>query len=83
MAKRRAVETEAMIRWPGIRQDPLMMGFLGLYWGEGAKTHHQILRAAAVDGGIGKAQQSDVDAKVAEIKTAYKDEYAPLLAGVF
>lgn len=43
---------------------------------------YQIL-SAAVTAGVGKATQADLDAKVVEIKTAYKDEYAPLLVGVF
>lgn len=39
--------------------------------------------AAAVKAGVGKTTQADVDGKVAEIKAAYKDEYAPMLVGVF
>lgn len=39
--------------------------------------------AAAVKAGVGKTTQDDVDAKVAEIKAAYRDEYAPMLVGVF
>lgn len=39
--------------------------------------------AASVKAGVGKTTQADVDGKVAEIKAAYKDEYAPMLVGVF
>lgn len=33
---------EAESEWPKIRNDPRMMGFLGLYWGEGGKRGHEI-----------------------------------------
>ena len=38
---------------------------------------------AQVAAGVGKVDQAALDAKVAEIKAAYKDEYAPMLVGVF
>jgi len=40
-------------------------------------------KRAEVDAGVGKTTQADVDAAVASMKDAYKDEYAPLLVGVF
>lgn len=39
--------------------------------------------AAEVAVGVGKTTQADLDAKVGEIKAAYRDEYAPMLVGVF
>lgn len=38
---------------------------------------------AAVKAGVGKVTQADVDAAYAAMKSAYRDEYAPLLVGVF
>ena len=43
---------------------------------------YRVLRAE-VEAGLGKATQADVDAKAAEIKAAYKDEYAHWIVGVF
>jgi hypothetical protein len=39
--------------------------------------------AAEVKAGVGKSTQADLDAMVADIKATYRDEYAPLLVGVF
>lgn len=37
-AERAKVVKQALERWPAVRSDPVMMGSLGLYWGEGNKT---------------------------------------------
>lgn len=38
---------------------------------------------AALKGGLGTTKQADIDAIVAQIKSAYKDAYAPFVVGVF
>lgn len=40
--KKAEVRALATIDWYTIRQNPNMMGFLGLYWGEGSKANHEV-----------------------------------------
>lgn len=35
--KKEAVVQEAILEWPVVKNNPELMGFLGLYWGEGDK----------------------------------------------
>lgn len=41
-AERAAIAEEARAEWPSVRIDPVIMGFLGIYWGEGGKRGHSI-----------------------------------------
>lgn len=40
--RKTVIRDQAIKEWVSIRQNPTMMGFLGLYWGEGTKTNDAI-----------------------------------------
>lgn len=54
--KREAVQNQARKEWPKIKSDPKVMGFLGLYWGEGQKRvssgHNTSVSLVNTDPGI-------------------------------
>ena len=41
------------------------------------------LAQSELNAGVGKTTQADVDAAIVAIKSAYKDEYAPFIVGLF
>lgn len=53
-AMRQAVEAQAVRTWPEMKENPELMGFLGLYWGEGDKRS-QALSIVNNDPGVIKA----------------------------
>jgi hypothetical protein len=82
-AKKQAIRTKARKNWPTTKIDPEMMGFLGLYWGEGSKSLGRNKQVCIVnsDPGIIKLsakifRRLDPNAKIEAIIRYYPDNDA-------
>ena len=75
--KRSQVVEEAIKQWPKIKKDPRLMGFLGLYWGEGGKRNG-VIQVVNNDPGIIKFCfnfiKENVDNKIEVVIRCYPEQ---------